>query len=74
MDLIEFHRIFLFEKVLAFRVGEICFARFQSVQPLDGTISQTTFQKIFAKPRNLNVSLRLTALSLTPLPRGEGTN
>ena len=49
MDLIEFHRIFLFEKVLAFRFGEICFARFQSVQPLDGTTFQTTFQKIFCE-------------------------
>ena len=49
MDLIEFHRIFLFEKVLAFRVGEICFARFHSVQPLDGTIFQTAFQKIFCE-------------------------
>jgi hypothetical protein len=43
--LIEFHRIFLFEKVLAFRFGKICFARFRSVQPFNGT----TFQKIFCE-------------------------
>jgi len=49
MDLIEFHRIFLFEKVLAFRFGKICSARFQSVQPLDRTTFQTTFQNIFCE-------------------------
>jgi len=49
MDLIEFHNIFLFEKVLAFRVGGICFSRFQSALPLDGTTFQTTFQKIFCE-------------------------
>ncbi|EFC88639.1 hypothetical protein NEIMUCOT_05022 [Neisseria mucosa ATCC 25996] len=49
MDLVEFHRIFLFEKVLAFRVGETRFACFQSAQPLDRTTFQTTFQKIFCE-------------------------
>jgi len=68
--LIEFHRIFLFEKVLAFRFGEICFARFQRAQPLDGQPFRRPFRRFFAKTRNLNVSLRLTALSLT-LSHGE---